>query len=173
MRVTESLVHCAVRAYLKRCGWLLVAGQFPGGTDDECHILNVMDPNLCGDNCPDPSRHSENKLVPDLFALRDGVLLVIEMKPTYSADDAAKLRELLTTRREHLDLALATFARDRGMPLLATPGNLIVIPGLAFGARSRFTPDPEFCYFLVRSMDDVSTVPPTSPIGSSILQLFV
>ncbi len=173
MRITESLVHCAVRAYLKRYGWSLVAGQFPGGTDDECHILNVMDPELCGDNCPDPSRHSENKLVPDLFALRDGVLLVIEMKPTYSADDAAKLRLLLTERRAHLDLALVTFAQDRSIPLVATPSNLVVVPGLAFGWTSPHPPNPDFCHFLVKSLNEVTVVPPLSHDAPSIGQLFV
>jgi len=80
-----------------------------------------MDPLLCGDACPDPSRHSENKLVPDLFAWKPGYLLVIEMKPSFSVQDEQKLISLLTTRRNHLHLALETFAKDRSMPFLANP----------------------------------------------------
>lgn len=156
MKITEAVVHCAVRRFLKTAGWRLVAGQFPGGSDDECHVLNVMDPLLCGDFCPDPSRHSENKLVPDLFAWKPGYLLVIEMKPSFSVQDEQKLIELLTTRISHLYLALRTFSKDRSMPILAHPELLEIIPCLAFKKGARFNNRDDFCYFLVESLDSVS-----------------
>jgi hypothetical protein len=157
MKITEAVVHCAVRGFLKKTGWRLVAGQFPGGSDDECHILNVMDPLLCGDACPDPSRHSENKLVPDLFAWKPGYLLVIEMKPSFSVQDEQKLIDLLTTRRNHLHLALRTFAKDRSMPIVANPELLEIVPCLAFKKGARFNIRNDFCYFLIESLDSVST----------------
>jgi Holliday junction resolvase len=116
-----------------------------------------MDPLLCGDACPDPSRHSENKLVPDLFAWKPGYLLVIEMKPSFSVQDEQKLISLLTTRRNHLHLALKTFAKDRSMPFLENPDLLKIVPCLAFKNGARFKIQSDFCYFLIESLESVLT----------------
>jgi len=172
VRLTEAHIHCAVRNYLKGSGWTLVAGQFPGGSDDECHVLNVMDPDLSGDSCPDPSRHSQNKIVPDLFASKAGVLLVVEMKPRYSAADYEKLRSLLSTRRPHLLLALSTFGVDRRLEHLENPEGLTIIPALGFGASSQFSQDPAFCYFIVTSLDVVTVIPPSTADTSHTRILF-
>ena len=44
MRITESFVHVAMREYLKNRGWLLIAGEYPNGSDDELNVLSISDP---------------------------------------------------------------------------------------------------------------------------------
>ena len=85
--MTESFVHVAMREYLKKEGWTLVAGEYPGGSADELYVLSIMDPSVACDNSPDPRRHSEGEIIPDLFAYKAGVMLIIEAKPKYSFDD--------------------------------------------------------------------------------------
>ena len=64
--MTESFVHVAMREYLKKEGWTLVAGEYPGGSDDELYVLSIMDPSVACDNSPDPRRHSEGEIIPDI-----------------------------------------------------------------------------------------------------------
>lgn len=135
--MTEAFVHRAVRRYLRAEGWTLIAGQWPGGTDDELHTLYVMDPSVARDLSPDPRRHSLDKFVPDVIALKAGVLLIVEAKPIYSQADYEKLERLLTERREDLHTALRTFGGERRFPELLHPNLLSIRPALAFGASSR------------------------------------
>lgn len=71
-----------------RAGNLLL-GNSPGGSDDS-PPLNVVDPALARDSRPDLRRHSRNKFVPDLVASNEQTMFVIEMKPSYSANDEQK-----------------------------------------------------------------------------------
>lgn len=132
MRWTEGMVHVAVRAQLRADGWRLVAGQYPGGSDDELSALNVVDPALARDRSPDPRRHSLRKLVPDVVALRNSVLLIVEAKVAYSDDDRLKLRELLGLRVDDLHRALGEFGRVKLVPELLAPERLKIVPCLAF-----------------------------------------
>lgn len=129
---TEGMVHVAARAQLRADGWQLVAGQYPGGSDDELWPLNVVDPVVARDDSPDPRRHSLGKLVPDVVALDAGILLIVEAKVGYSEGDRAKLDELLSMRRSDLFTALREFGRVRGFPQLMAPERLVLVPGLAF-----------------------------------------
>lgn len=97
--MNESYVHVAMRQFLKREGWTLVAGEYPGGSDDELYVLSIMDPEVARDNSPDPRRHSEGEIIPDLFAYKDGRMLVIEAKPKYSVADREKLKMLFHTKK--------------------------------------------------------------------------
>ena len=97
--MNESYVHVAMRQFLKREGWTLVAGEYPGGSDDELYVLSIMDPEVARDNSPDPRRHSEGEIIPDLFAYKDSKMLVIEAKPKYSAADREKLKMLFSTKK--------------------------------------------------------------------------
>ena len=58
MKINESFVHVAMREYLKKKGWLLIAGEYPNGSDDELNVLSISDPSVARDNSPDPRRHS-------------------------------------------------------------------------------------------------------------------
>jgi Holliday junction resolvase len=153
--MNEGIVHVAVRQALKDGGWRLIAGQYPGGSDDELPILNIVDPTVACDNSPDPRRHSGNKLVPDLVALKKSILLIVEIKPRYSRADENKLQHLLGERRQHLYLALRKFSRDRGQSELSKPEKLIIVPCLGFAATSRYVRNPQFAYLLVHDLQKV------------------
>jgi hypothetical protein len=157
-RVTEAFVHRAVRRHLVADGWTLVAGQWPGGTDDALHILYIVDPTVARDLSPDPRRHSLDKFVPDVVALKDGTLLIVEAKPAYSQMDYDKLQRLLSERRDDLYTALRTFGRERGFPALLRPDLLAIRPGLAFSRKSAH-PSVAFPWVLLL-VDSVGAVAP-------------
>jgi hypothetical protein len=92
MKKDETFVHVAIRKFLKDNGWKLIAGQYPGGSDDELHTVNIYDPLLAKDQSPDHRRHSFGKLVPDLIAYKNQTILIVEAKPEYSPSDKEKLK---------------------------------------------------------------------------------
>lgn len=146
-----------MRQYLSAGGWTLIAGQWPGGSDDTLHVLYVVDPAVARDLSPDPRRHSLDKFVPDVVALKDNTLLIVEAKPSYSQSDFDKLERLLGERREDLHAALRIFGHERGFPLLLEPQELAVRPALAFSATSRHsTPSPPWVMLLVDSAGSVA-----------------
>jgi hypothetical protein len=110
MNITESLVHVSMRRFLKRNNWLLIAGEFPNGSDDELNVLSISDPLIAKDNSPDPRRHSLGEVVPDLVAYKNGCILVIEAKPQYSIADKTKLCNLLSNEKVRLISALKKFS---------------------------------------------------------------
>lgn len=134
--LAEAFVHRAVRRHLRADGWTLIAGQWPGGTDDELHVLYVVDPTVARDLSPDPRRHSLDKFVPDVVAVKESTLIIVEAKPSYSHSDFEKLERLLGERRDDLLAALRTFGRERGFDALLQPDSLSIRPALAFGAHS-------------------------------------
>lgn len=134
MRWTEGHIHLAMRHVLAGQGWVLVAGQFPGGSDHELYPLNVVDPAVAKDGSPDPRRHSLGELIPDLVALRARDLFIGEAKPRYDAGDREKLDVLMSERREHLLMALRTFSRERRVSQLLPVETLVLRPTLVFPA---------------------------------------
>lgn len=113
MKITESYIHVAMRDFLKRKDWLLIAGEYPNGSDDELNVLSISDPIYARDNSPDPRRHSEGEIIPDLVAYKEGIILVIEAKPGYSLEDKFKLTNLLTNLRERLIYSLLKFSERK------------------------------------------------------------
>lgn len=150
----EDHIHYHVRSYLKEKVWQLIAGQYPNGSDDELPPLNVVDPALARDNSPDHRRHSLHKLVPDLVAIKQNKMLIIEFKPTYYHQDEIKLKELLGIRRNDLLSALQQLIK-RGVTFEFPLEDYTMIPCLGFSGLSKFTKDTEFCYFLVDAAGEV------------------
>jgi len=134
MKWTEGRIHVAMRRSLKDQGWRLIAGELPGGSDHELYPLNVVDPALARDESPDPRRHSLGELIPDIVALHSRHLLIGEAKVLFDDTDRLKLENLLSERREHLLLALRTFARDHDVPALLPIESLVFHPALIFRA---------------------------------------
>ncbi len=154
-RLREDIIHFAVRQFLTLSAWEPLAGQYPNGSDDELPSLNIMDPHLARDNSPDHRRHSKNKLVPDLLAISENVVLVIEMKPLYAISDENKLDEMLLTRRTHFLAAFRELIEKRKSHLNIPIETLHYVPCLAFSSGSQFPTRADFCYFLVRDIDSV------------------
>lgn len=147
MLLREDFVHFHMRAGLRRLGWTLVAGQYPNGSDDELLCLAVTDPALARDRSPDPRRHSANKLVPDLVAIKDADLLVVEAKPTYDEQDEAKLLTLRSERRADFDAALALVFGRCG--IIENPARLSFTPCQAMSARAPVPRRSDFAYLFV------------------------
>ena len=155
-RVREDVIHFSIRQFLRRAGWQLVAGQYPNGSDDELPPLNIVDPVLACDSSPDHRRHSKNKLVPDLVAYKQNIMLIIEAKPSYSLEDEKKLESLLADRRNDLLSALQDLVTTRGVVLPVPIQQLVFVPCLGFGASTRYQRKTNFCYFKVSGLSSVT-----------------
>jgi len=151
----EDTIHYYVRKYLKQNNWKLIAGQYPNGSDDEVPPFYMVDPLLARDDSPDHRRHSMNKFVPDLLAIKDNYMLIIEMKPNYSLVDEVKLTTMISEKSVDLITALKNF-NDRNNKLTLTPQEYIFIPALGFNSKSLFTRNDQFCYFLVSKTGEVN-----------------
>jgi hypothetical protein len=152
----EDQIHLAVRRFLKERSWQLVAGQYPNGSDDELHALNIVDPLLACDHSPDHRRHSKNKFVPDLVACKGNKMLIIEMKPTYSRRDEEKLMKLLSERRPHLLSALKDLVETRGVKIQSEISDLVFLPALGFSGPAPNQRNQGLCYFSVQSQSSVA-----------------
>jgi hypothetical protein len=170
LELREDVIHYSVREFLRESGWKLIAGQYPDGSDDELVPLNVVDPTLARDQSPDHRRHSKNKLVPDLVACHENVMVVVEMKTLYSAEDEAKLLRLLGDRFEDFANALRRFVSLRRIALPGDLDSMAYVPCLAFTATASYPRRPDFGYFLVsepmavifEGTELVPSIPPTS-----------
>ncbi len=147
MPLREDFIHFHMRRGLIADGWTLLAGEYPNGSDDELAPLSAMDPALARDRSPDHRRHSTNELVPDLVAIRDVTLLVVEAKPSFDLGDQAKLVTLRDVRRIDFDTALRPFLRRAGMN--SDPSRYRFLPCLAMSEGSAFPPHPDFAYLFV------------------------
>ncbi len=151
---TEGHVHVALRRFLRKRDWQLIAGEFPGGSDHELYPLNVVDPAVARDQSPDPRRHSLGELIPDLVALRRDDLFIGEAKLAYDEGDRQKLETLITGRRQDLLSALRKFAEEREVPALLPVERLRLLPALVFPAGSPAPRVPNgFTYVLLESPD--------------------
>ena len=133
MRITESFVHVVMREYLKKCGWLLIAGEYPNGSDDELNVLSISDPAVARDNSPDPRRHSFGEIIPDLIAYKNGVILIVEAKPRYSVEDKEKLENLLKNERNRLIASLEKFSTGKTQYAKIDYKHASYVPVLAYG----------------------------------------
>lgn len=157
MRLTEGHIHVAMRAFLRDEGWRLIAGQYPGGSDDEIPALHIVDPVVARDNSPDPRMHSRGKLVPDLVALRSNCLLIVEAKVRYSDEDRQKLRYLLSERQGDLVAALTNLSLQRDVNELHPISGFQPLPALAFASGTQLPfVDPDFAYIIVEDLANVS-----------------
>lgn len=135
-KMTESFVHVAMRFFLKNNGWLLIAGEYPNGSDDELNVLSISDPAVAKDNSPTPRQHSTGEFVPDLVAIKGNDILIIEAKPDYSISDKAKLLDLIFMKRERLIHSLEKFSMGKTQYSWIDYKSANYIPTLAFGNPS-------------------------------------
>lgn len=160
MKISESFVHVSMRQHLKKNGWLLIAGEYPNGSDDELNVLSISNPTVARDNSPDPRRHSAGEIIPDLIAYKDGTILIIEAKPYYSLDDKAKLINLLTNEKGRLINALWKFSQGKAEFSHIDYNLTDYIPVLAFGnpAYSVTHIDPGFGHIYVKTLDEAKLI---------------
>ena len=145
--MTETFIHIAMRKYLKKEGWTLVAGEYPGGSDDELFVLSIMNPIVAKDNSPDPRRHSE-------------FMLVIEAKPQYDIGDREKLKDLFLNKRGLLQKSLKNFCKNHHLLKQINLDNLIYIPVLAFGNENYeiFPEEIGFAHIYVKNLKECKII---------------
>jgi hypothetical protein len=154
----EDFIHYHMREGLRDDGWTLVAGQYPNGSDDELRALYVVDPLVARDRSPKPRHHSEDKLVPDLVAHKEGLLLVVEAKPGYDLGDEAKLISMATVRRADFDAALAPLLLEAG--ILTPPTDLSFVSSLALTDGVKFIRQPNFAYIMISDTGIMTYIKP-------------
>ena len=108
MKWTEGEVHRAMRHHLKASGWSLIAGEYPGGSDHELYPLNIVDPAVARDRSPDPRRHSKGELIPDLVALRSGMLIFVSLRSFFGCVRKILRPEEAERRSAHNDACCAS-----------------------------------------------------------------
>ena len=140
---------------MRRLGWTLIAGEYPGGSDHELYPLNVVDPTVARDRSPDPRRHSLGELIPDVVAIRERQLIIAEAKVSYNQSDREKLEYILGPRRADLLTALHKFAHERDMKELLPIDSLILCPVLVFLEESSAPPPTgSISYLRIRSSEE-------------------
>jgi len=156
MKITESFVHVAMREFLKKKGWLLIAGEYPNGSDDELNVLSISDPTVAKDNSPDPRRHSMGEIIPDLIAYKSGVILIIEAKPNYSIEDKRKLINLLSNERNRLISSLIKFSMGKSNYSHINYQTAHYVPVLAYGNPKYLTShiDEGFGHLYIKSLSE-------------------
>jgi hypothetical protein len=127
---------------------MLLAGEYPGGSDHELYPLNVTDPTVARDNSPDPRRHSTGELIPDIVALKGRALLLGEAKVHYSDADRVKLETLTGDRVGDLEAALEKFSIERGFPHVMPFQTLVSLPVLVFTTQRPAPARPQHFSYL-------------------------
>ena len=160
MKMTESFVHVAMRDFLKKKGWLLIAGEYPNGSDDELNVLSISDPTVAKDNSPDPRRHSVGEIIPDLIAYKNGVILIIEAKPNYSKEDKNKLINLLSNERKRLINSLVKFSVGKSAFSHINYQTVDYVPVLAYGNPKYLTShvDDGFGHLYIKTLSEAKLV---------------
>lgn len=83
----ETQVFMAIKDYLFKNDWRLLGGQPPSGTD-HLPVIEIRDPLFSG-------KGSKGSFKPDLIAWKDHLLMIIELKPSFSRSDRRKINSVL------------------------------------------------------------------------------
>ena len=94
--MNEDEVYVLAKKALRDEGWMLLAGQPPSGCD-HLPVVEVKDPARDG-------LGSGGAFKPDLIAHRDGVILICECKPVYSASDEQKVLGIVNNQSRLAEL---------------------------------------------------------------------
>lgn len=151
--LSESEIYVHAKRYLRNCGWTLVGGEPPGGSDGL--------PRVEAKHPDHDVKGSLGSKKVDLIAHRDGHLLLLELKSRYDRQDVTKLDELvgqLRWRRSLRDALLERNALDRAnvdastlVDRIASGEALVKALGLGHGQG---VPD-EYALLVFRSATDI------------------
>jgi hypothetical protein len=102
--LSESEIYVYSKRFLRNCGWKLVGGEPPGGS-------NAL-PRVEAKHPEREGKGSEGSKKVDVIAYRDGNLLLLELKSTFDERDVMKLNELVSERRWRQSLLEACTERN-------------------------------------------------------------
>lgn len=136
----EDFVFVSVKRHLSETGWRVIGGEPPDGTaDDLIRVYIRPATNARG------RLHSLGSQKVDLISIKDGTLLLTELKPSYSEADRKKLDRIAGPMRE--DLLRAIWQRCKIPPESIKS----VVKSLGFTATTRIKMPPGFVVFCVHA----------------------
>ncbi len=137
--LSESEIYVYSKRFLRNCGWTLIGGEPPGGSNGLPRVeAKHPDVNVKG---------SQGSKKVDLIAYRSGYILLLELKSTFDRGDVRKLDEMVGEQRWRRSLLQACEERnalsragvtDQGLPQRILSGEALV-KGIGVG-RSHTVP---------------------------------
>lgn len=88
MALTEEEVYNGTKRWLRKNGYILLAGQPPRGVD-HLPVIEIKQPT--------GEKGSRDSYKPDLVAFKDGIFYIIECKPGYDTGDLQKVTGILNS----------------------------------------------------------------------------
>ncbi|MDD4178551.1 MAG: hypothetical protein PHH14_00665 [Candidatus Margulisbacteria bacterium] len=98
MHIDESFVYFKTKQYLSDNGWTILAGE-PAGGSDELPRIEIRNPGF-------RDKGSKGSYKIDLISQKGDVILLTEIKVTYSHSDITKLNDITSTKNAQLIAAL-------------------------------------------------------------------
>lgn len=147
--LSESEIYVYSKRFLRNCGWTLIGGEPPGGSDGLPRV-EAKHPEV-------DIKGSEGSKKVDIIAHRRGYILLLELKSTFDRRDVEKLDELVGERSWRRSLLKAFEERnalsragitDQALPQKILSGEALV-KGIGIGHRHR-VPD-EYALIIARS----------------------
>jgi hypothetical protein len=102
--LSESEIYVYSKRFLRNCGWKLIGGEPPGGSDGLPRV-EAKHPDV-------EVKGSEGSKKVDIIAYRGGHVLLLELKSTFDRGDIEKLDELVGKRRWRRSLVEACGERN-------------------------------------------------------------
>lgn len=153
--LSESEIYVYSKGFLRKCGWTLIGGEPPGGSDGLPRI-EAKHPEV-------DAKGSEGSRKVDIIAYQNRYVLLLELKSTFDRGDVVKLDELVGECRWRHSLLEACEERnalsrasitDKTLPQRILSGEALV-KGIGIGRRHR-VPD-EYVLIIARSPRDFTT----------------
>jgi hypothetical protein len=150
---SEMQIYQKVKQFMSTGGWHIIGGQPPSGTDHH-PVIEIKDP----DNL---HKGSKGSLKPDLIALFENFLYVVELKPSWNATDREKLLGFLDNQRRidafYSELS-ARNIRSKEAQLISSLRNKLEVVG-ALGYAGSLRPDKALATFHVIDAGEVRFTP--------------
>lgn len=154
--ISETSVYLRVKKHLKNNGWSVLAGQPPSGTD-HLPVIEIKDDLELGNG-------SKGSFKPDLVAWKENLLIFIELKPTFNAQDQEKVESVLLSQIRQVALWEELIQRRAktadGALLSDKRGQSQVVGGLGYGGPH--VKRPHLWTFLVEG-EKVREIPAAEP----------
>ena len=91
-KLNEDFIFYHILEFLKTNDWNLIGGEPPDGTSDDVQRIVIRDSKSL-----DNSKNKNTQKI-DLMAIKSGILLLIELKPSFDMKDKEKLDNLVSNK---------------------------------------------------------------------------
>ena len=150
---SEMQIYQKVKQFMSTRDWHIIGGQPPSGTDHH-PVIEIKDPSHS-------NKGSKGSLKPDLIALFENHLYVVELKPRWNSTDREKLLGFLGDPRRIDALFMELSARSirsKESKLVSSLRDKLEVVG-ALGYAGSFRSDSALATFHVSDAGDVRFTP--------------